>query len=104
MRDTSSRSSTRRIKVTQLPLHHVEGALAVAADTAGMLHQVQRVAHRRQRVAQLVREHREELVLLPVGLGQLVDALAQLVLQALALGDVAHDAGEVALAAVGGTR
>ena len=42
------------------------------------------------------RQHRQELVLLPVGLAELLDALAQLALQPLALGDVAHDAGEVA--------
>ena len=37
---------------------------------ARQLQRLERVAHRRQRIAQLVRERREELVLAPVGLPQ----------------------------------
>ena len=49
-----------------------------------------RVEDRRQGVAQLVGEHREELVLAAVGLGELLGLPAQLLLQPLALGHVAE--------------
>ena len=58
---------------------------------AAQLHQLQRRQDRRQRIAQLVPEHREELVLRAVGglggLTQLVDLLAR----AHLLGDVRGD-------------
>jgi hypothetical protein len=79
-----------------LALHHLARRLHRLRVVLGALEEVKGVAHRRERVAQLVREHRQELVLLPVGVGERVHALAQLVLEALPLGDVAHDAGEVA--------
>ena len=69
MRDTSSRSSTRRDQLlrpggrctSRAQSTRSLGAPDVAARASG-------VADRRERVAQLVREHREELVLAPVGL------------------------------------
>jgi hypothetical protein len=60
---------------------------------------VQRVAQRRQGIAQLVRERREELVLAPVG-------LAQLLLRAVRLGEVealAEDAGDLPAASTTGS-
>ena len=53
--------------------------------------QVHGVTDRRQRVAQLVAEHGQELVLAAVGLGQLLSVAFQLLLQPLALGDVPKD-------------
>ena len=67
---------------------------AAAPLAAGDAQRVQRVADRRQRVAQLVRERRQELVLAPVG-------LAQRVLDPLALADVDHRAAEAEEGAVG---
>ena len=52
------------------------------------------VADRRERIAQLVRQHRQELVLAAVRFGQVRRQLAQVVLQPLALGDVLADRRE----------
>ena len=95
MRETSSRSSTRRTMCADLPLHHARAARSTRSSPAPAHAQhVQRVADRRQRIAQLVRQHRQELVLAAVG-------LAQRLLGALALGDVDHRADEAEEAAVG---
>ena len=73
MRETSSRSSTSRARWRHLALDRRRAptrcAASVGADAA---HHLDRVADRRERVAQLVREHREELVLAPVRLLQLL--------------------------------
>jgi hypothetical protein len=67
--------------------------LVVRPPVVAQLDQLQRRDDRRERVAQLVAEHREELVLDAVGLlGG--DAGGALVLAALALGEVAGDLGE----------
>ena len=77
MRDTSSRSSTSRVEVVDLALD--DGALALGSFAAAQPHQLQRGEDRRERVAQLVPEHREELVLRAVrrlrGLAQRVHLL-----------------------------
>ena len=56
--------------------------------------QLEAGADRRQRIAQLVGEHGQELVLAAIGLGELLLALAQRHFRALAVVDVGHDAGE----------
>ena len=68
MRATSSRSSTRRVRWLHLAVDDVgrPGQLRVGRRDAA--DHLDRVADRRQRVAQLVRQHREELVLAPVRL------------------------------------
>ena len=66
--------------VVDLPLHHVVRA-ARAAPSWPAMRRMQRVVNRRQRVAQLVRERRQELVLAPIGflerLAALLDRLAR---------------------------
>jgi len=64
----------------------------------GVLDHVQAAADRRQRVAQLVRQHGDELALAPIGLAQLVDELA------LRRDVVAHDEQLVHLAGRSGHR
>jgi hypothetical protein len=54
----------------------------------GPREQRQRVGQRGQRIAQLVRQHREELVLAAVGLEQVPRMLGRLRLGALEVGDV----------------
>ena len=56
------------------------------------LEQMERGAERGEGVAELVRQHREELVLAPIGIRELRGTLLQLVGQALALGHVRADA------------
>ena len=71
MRETSSRSSTRRDEVARPGARSPRARCARgSAASSGCCEQMQRVADRRQRVAQLVGEHREELVLAAVGLAQ----------------------------------
>jgi hypothetical protein len=67
MRDTSSRSSTNPHHLVELPLHHVARVAREVGALVGELEQREAVAQRRERVAQLVRERGEELVLAPVG-------------------------------------
>ena len=66
-------------EVVDLPLD--DRAFALRSRLAAQLHQLQRRQDRRQRIAQLVSEHREELVLGPVralrGHAQAVDLLAR---------------------------
>ena len=70
MRDTSSRSSIRRtICATWRSI--IARAQAAASRSCGFSrNDLERVAQRRERVAQLVREDGEELVLAPVGFAQ----------------------------------
>ena len=68
MRETSSRSSTSR---TRCPICRSMMVRSLAAVGAAQPHQLQRRQDRRERVAQLVPQHGQELVLRPVGrLGQ----------------------------------
>ena len=83
MRDISSRSSTRRTR--WLTWRSMMSRIAGFGRSPCEAHEVQAVAQRRQRVAQLVRQRREELVLALVG-------LAQRGLRLLARGDVARGA------------
>ena len=71
--------ASRTPSSTRLPL-----AAAEAQHSAG-------VADRRQRVAQLVGQHRQELVLAAVGFGQVRRQLPQVVLEPLSLGDILAD-------------
>ena len=54
--------------VPELPLHHGAGLGDGVGVAAGEPHDLQAVAERGERVAQLVGQQREELVLAPVGL------------------------------------
>ena len=77
-------------KDTRLSTERMQGFRdRLPAERLAALEQPQRVGERRERVAQLVRQHREELVLAPVGLGEVRLALAQPRLDRLAFGDVA---------------
>ena len=67
MRDTSSRSSTSRTQVADLALHHLAGPDGHRVLVAGGLQQVDGVQQRGERIAQLVPQRGEELVLAPVG-------------------------------------
>ena len=68
IRDTSSRSSMSRTMCDDLTLHHGAHLLDRGWRIAGEPDQFQAGADRRQRVAQLVRQHRQELVLPAIGL------------------------------------
>ena len=70
MRDTSSRSSISRDQVLDLALDHVAGPRALRLGQLLQPQQLHGGADRRQRVAQLVGQHRQELVLAPVRLLQ----------------------------------
>ena len=56
--------------VAHLSLHDASGLLSVAFARAGPRQQMHRVAQRGQRVAQLVRQHRQELVLAAIRLDE----------------------------------
>ena len=72
MRETSSRSSTRRTRC--LACRSMIAPLLLDLGRALQLHQLQRGQDRRERVAQLVAEHRQELVL---GASCLFEAIAR---------------------------
>ena len=76
-------------EVADLPAEHVERRREQRLGRRRELHELHRVRDRRERVAQLVRERRQELVLAPVG-------LAQRLLAADALGEVDADADAAA--------
>ena len=81
-RDTSSRSSSSRFMCCtcrSMTARYVDRQLLVVGRRR--VQDLDGVEDRRQRIAQLVRQHRQELVLAAIG-------LAQLLLGALALGDV----------------
>ncbi len=87
-------------QVLDLPLHHLARGLEARVDGLDLAHQLDSVADRGERVAQLVGQHGEELVLAAVGGHELLGPPAQLLFQALALGDVelrAPDADEPAV-------
>ena len=96
MRLTSSRSSIRRTRWLELALHHAARLVERRRVAGAALQDRERVAQRRERVAQLVRQRGEELVLPPVGVLERRQ-------RALLLGDVADDA-EHPLAAVGAAQ
>ena len=81
MRLMSSRSSTRRDHLADLPLQHVGRRAESVAVVAAQPQRSRGVADRRERVAQLVRQHRQELVLAAVGFGQIRRQAAQVVFQ-----------------------
>ena len=65
---------------------------AFSLGSPGSLSELDGVADGGERVAQLVGEHGQELVLAAVGLRQLGEPSPELLLQPLPLGDVADDA------------
>ena len=71
IRETSSRSSTSRARCRTCRSTTSRGLLDLGPLDAGQAEDVQGVADRGQRVAQLVGEHRQELVLAAVGLADL---------------------------------
>ena len=71
MRDTSSRSSTIRTMCVDLAVEHLPRLGVVCPRSpSGAAHDLQREAHRRQRISQFVRQDAEELVLAPVDQAQ----------------------------------
>ena len=60
----------RRTICDELPLHQGAGARGQRRIVLGPAQDLQRMTNRRQRVAQLVRQRREERVLAPIGLDQ----------------------------------
>ena len=90
IRETSNRSSISRDRcLTWRLITSMDQAIWSAASVR--VANCDGAADRRQRVAQLVCQHGQELVLAAVGLGQLLQPAPQLVLQALPIGDVAED-------------
>ncbi len=65
--------------VADLPIHHLQDTRPALAELRQPQH-ADRVADRRERIAQLMREHREERVLAPVGFLALLQVRAHLVL------------------------
>jgi hypothetical protein len=57
-------------QLMELPLHDRQGRLGDAGIAAGPPHQLEGVADRRQRVAQLVRQRRQEFILAAIGFAQ----------------------------------
>ena len=94
MRLTSSRSSTRRDSWPTWRSIISDACAQRGPSPRAEPQRPQRVADRRERVAQLVGQHRQELVLAAVRLGQVGRELAQVVLQPLPLGDVLADGRE----------
>ena len=82
-------------QLSQLPLHGVARASQrTSASPSARFRTSSMLRQRRERIAQLVRERRQELVLAAVGFGQVRRQLAQIVFQPLALGDVLADRRE----------
>jgi hypothetical protein len=79
MRETSSKSSTSRAKCCTCRPHQLACAFP-HLPVVGQAQDLHRVADGRQRVAKLVRQHGEELVLASVGLAQGIQRLLALVL------------------------
>ena len=71
-----------------LVVDHVAGPAERGVVRAALLHDLDGVADRGQGIAELVAEHRQELVLARVGLGELAGVPAELVLQPLPLREV----------------
>ena len=89
MRDTSTRSSMSRHEVLDLPLNHRHRLAALRRRHVRQADELRGEPNRRQRIAELVRQHRQELVLAPAGLLQLGrplgDARFEIAVQALEL-------------------
>ncbi len=77
--------------MTHLTLHHGLDSVDEARLVARAAQQLDAHANRHQRIAQLVGEHRDELVLTTIGIAQLLRAQAQRTLGALLLRDIAYD-------------
>ncbi len=82
--------------VAHLTRGEVAGRFNRRGVGAGQANQLQGVADWGQGVAQLVGQHRQELVLAAVGLGKFVGPAAEFFLHPATLGGVAHDLGETA--------
>ena len=70
IRDTSSRSSVSRTSCCSCRSMIASARSFNDSSCPGPSHQFERIANRRQRIAQLVRQRRQELVLPPIGLAQ----------------------------------
>ena len=88
-------------QLADLALEHAERRATLSASPPPMRKTLHGVADRGQRVAQLVRQHGQELVLAAVGFRQIGGQAAQAVLQLSALGDVLADRGECHRLSVG---
>jgi hypothetical protein len=93
MRETSSRSSSRRAHLPHLPIDHFARPLRPRRRSGLHAQGRKRAADRVQGIAQLVRERGEKFVLAPIG-------LAQRDLDVLAIGDVGVGADDGAHPAV----
>ena len=81
-------------KPRQLPdltLHDFRRRAQRIAPVPGKPEGSRGVADRRERIAQLMRQHREELVLATVGIRQIRGQPAEVVFEALSFGDVLTD-------------
>ena len=75
-------------QLLDLVVDHVASPAKGRVFRPALLHDLDGVADRGQGIAQLVAEHRQELVLAGVGLGQLAGVRAKLVLQPLSFREV----------------
>ena len=78
--------------VANLTIHHASDPFDRCRRVTRNPDQLQARSNRCQRIAKLMRQHRQELVLAPVGLAQFFFAGAQHLLGTLALGDIARRA------------
>jgi hypothetical protein len=85
MRATSSRVVDQARQVTRLPVHHRHQLQQRVVGERMPTQDRQRAADGRERIAQFVRQHRQELVLAAIG-------VAQGCFRALALGDIENHA------------
>ena len=94
MRLRSRRSSTSRTSCCSCRSIVSDGERAGSGIVLAALEHLEHVAERRQRIAQLVRQRRQELVLLTIGGREVGRELPQVVLEAAPLGHVLADGGE----------
>jgi hypothetical protein len=87
----SRRSSYQPHELADLALEHLIRLIARRSGPGAEPHRPHRVADRRERVSQLVRQHRQELGLASVRLGKIRRQRPQVVRQAFPLGHVLAD-------------
>src|SRR5207245_6616654 len=81
-------------QVLRLPVDDVPFPLELGIGRSFDAKELDGIADGREWVAQLMRQNRQELVLAPVGLCQLLDALAQPMFQLLAFRNIPKMGGE----------
>ena len=83
----------------QLSLHGLLGLPENVAAAVRAFHDLQHIVKRRERTSQFVGQDRQELILAAVGLLELDKHAVRLLFGTLAVGDISHDTGEIALLA-----